>query len=149
MISRSASRMILRMPASVRPRQSVSPAISWSIRSDGFIGFPCLRILVPFSCESAYCRSVLRGQSVRKKSSNDVALPHPQSRKNKPRNEDKPSGGGVVWNLVKRAINVTEYRNAKDEVNPAKNRTCSNFGGGLGDDEGRLLQGRFHGVVPP
>src|SRR6267378_6289269 len=38
MISRSASRMFLRMLASVLPRQSVSPAISWSIRSDGFIG---------------------------------------------------------------------------------------------------------------
>src|SRR5213082_1328006 len=37
-ISRSASRRILRMRASVLPRQSVSPAISWSIRFDGFIG---------------------------------------------------------------------------------------------------------------
>src|SRR5947207_8623104 len=148
-ISRSASRMLLRMLASVLPRQSVSPAINWSIRSDGFIGSLCLRILVPFSCESSYCRSVLLGRSLRKKSSNDMAFPHPQSRKNKHRNEDKPSGGGVVWNLVKRAINVTEYRNAKDEVNPAKNRTCGSFGGGLCGDEGRLLQGRFHGVLPP
>jgi len=70
-----------------------------------------------------------------------MAFPHPQSRKNKCRNEDKPSGRGVIWNLVKRAINVTEYRNAKDEVNPAKNRTCRGFGGGLGAAEGRLLQG--------
>src|SRR5580704_7290371 len=37
-ISRSAARMALRMPASVLPRQSVSSAISWSIRCDGFIG---------------------------------------------------------------------------------------------------------------
>src|SRR5882757_9332116 len=37
-ISRSASRMLLRMLANVLPRQSVSPAISWSIRSDGFVG---------------------------------------------------------------------------------------------------------------
>src|ERR1700720_1399032 len=37
-ISRSASRMLLRMLANVLPRQSVSSAISWSIRSDGFIG---------------------------------------------------------------------------------------------------------------
>ena len=78
-----------------------------------------------------------------------MAFPHPQSRKNKRRNEDQPSGGGVVWNLVKRAINVAEYRNAKDEVNPAKNRTCRSFGGGFGGDEGRLLQSRFHGVLPP
>src|ERR1700688_1534527 len=36
-ISRSASRMFLRMLANALPRQSVSPAISSSIRSDGFI----------------------------------------------------------------------------------------------------------------
>ena len=90
----------------------------------------------------------IRG-SFRNKSSKDMALPHPKSRKNKPRNEDKPRGGCVVWNLVKRAINVTEYRNAKDEVNPAKNRTCGGFGGDRCGDEGRLLQGRFHGVPPP
>src|SRR5437588_10814425 len=40
MISRSASRMLLRMLASVLPRQSVSPVISPSIRSDAFIGSP-------------------------------------------------------------------------------------------------------------
>src|SRR5438552_2694156 len=33
---------------------------------------------------------------------------------------------GVVWKFYKRTINITEYRNGKDEVNPAKNRT---FGG--------------------
>src|SRR6202166_2260522 len=37
-ISGSAWRMFLRMLANVLPRQSVSCAISWSIRSDGFIG---------------------------------------------------------------------------------------------------------------
>src|SRR2546427_4635267 len=40
MISRSASRMLLRMLANVLPRQSVSPAISRSIRSDGSMGSP-------------------------------------------------------------------------------------------------------------
>src|SRR4029077_5803804 len=45
MISRSASRMLLRMLARVLPRQSVSPAISLSIRSDGFIGSLCLPFL--------------------------------------------------------------------------------------------------------
>jgi hypothetical protein len=34
------------MPANVLPRQSVSPAISSSIRSDGFIGFLCLEFFV-------------------------------------------------------------------------------------------------------
>src|SRR5215468_2058982 len=37
-ISRSASRMLFRILANTLPRQSVSCAISWSIRSDGFIG---------------------------------------------------------------------------------------------------------------
>src|ERR1700736_6947143 len=102
-----------------------------------------------FHASRLNCRSVLLGRSLRNKSSNDMAFPHPQSRKNKHRNEDKPRGRGVVWNLVKRAINVTEYRNAKDEVNPAKNRTCGSFGGGLCGDEGRLLRARFHGVLSP
>src|SRR5882757_6920655 len=54
--------------ASILPRQSVSPAISWSIRSDGFIGSLCLQFLSRF-------------HSLREKPSNDVAFPHPQSRK--------------------------------------------------------------------
>src|SRR6266487_2497928 len=113
MISRSASRMLLRMLASLLPRQSVSSAISSSIRSDGFIGSLCLQFLSRF-------------HSLRKKSSKDMAFPHPQSRKDNYRHEDKPSSGRVVWDLFKRTINITEYRNAKDNVNPANDRT---FGG--------------------
>src|SRR6266849_3867318 len=113
MISRSASRMVLRTLANVFPRQSVSPAISWSIRSDGFIGSLCLQFLSRF-------------HSLRKKSSKDMAFPHPQSREDNYRHEDKPSSGGVVWDLFKRTINIPDYRNAKDNVNPSKNRT---FGG--------------------
>jgi hypothetical protein len=52
-----------------------------------------------------------------------MAFPHPQSRKDKYRKEDKPNSGGVIWHFFKRTINITEYRNAEDEVNPAKNRT--------------------------
>src|SRR4029077_534141 len=113
MISRSASRMLLRMLASVLPRQSVSPAISWSMRSDGFIGSLCLQFLSRF-------------HSLRKKSSNDVAFPHPQPRKEQNRKKDIPNSGGVVWSIRRRIINVPDYRNAKDNVNPSKNRT---FGG--------------------
>jgi len=40
--------------------------------------------------------------------------------------EDKPSCGRAVWKFFKRTTDVTEYRNAEAEVNPAKNRT---FGG--------------------
>ena len=55
-----------------------------------------------------------------------MALPHPKSRKDKYRNGDKPNNGGVVWKFFKRTINITDYRNAKDEVNQARNPT---FGG--------------------
>src|SRR6476646_4018286 len=44
-ISRSASRMVLRRLARVLPRQSLSDSISRSIRSDGFIGSLCLPFL--------------------------------------------------------------------------------------------------------
>ena len=63
-----------------------------------------------------------------------MAFPHPQPRKDHYRKEDKPSCGGIAWKVFKRTINITEYRNAKDEVNPAKNRT-------LGDSiHGRLRE---------
>jgi hypothetical protein len=93
--------MLLRMLANVLPRQSVSFAISSSIRSDGFIGSLCLEFLSRFHASSfiekgtnaspvrylwqgtamlaAIRRSVLLGRSVRHKSSNNVAFPHPQS----------------------------------------------------------------------
>src|SRR5207244_4093830 len=61
MISRSASRMLLRMLASVLPRQSVSPATSWSIRSDGFIGSRCLEFLSRFHASSFAAASCLAG----------------------------------------------------------------------------------------
>ncbi len=59
-------------------------------------------------------------RSFRNKSSKDVAFPHPQSREDHYWKEEKPSCGGVVWEFFKRTIEVTEYRNGKDEVNPAK-----------------------------
>ena len=55
-----------------------------------------------------------------------MAFPHPQSRKDNYRKGDEPNNGGVVWKFCKRTINITEYRNAKDQVKTAKNRT---FGG--------------------
>ena len=55
-----------------------------------------------------------------------MALLYPKSRKDEYRNGNKPNNGGIVWKFFKRTINITDYRNAKDEVNPAKNRT---FGG--------------------
>src|SRR5258707_7067941 len=85
MISRSASRILLRMAASVLPRQSVSPAISWSIRSDGFIGSLYLQFLFRFHASSFI------GRSLRNKSSKDMAFPHPTSRKEHYRDDDKPN----------------------------------------------------------
>src|SRR5882672_9919910 len=67
------------------------------------------------------CKSL--GRSFRNKSSNDMAFPHPQSRKDHYRKEDKPSCGGIVRKFFKRTIDIAEYRNGKDDVNPAKNRT--------------------------
>jgi hypothetical protein len=52
-----------------------------------------------------------------------MAFPHPKSRKEHDGNDDEPNSGRVLWNCIKRAINITEYRNAKDDVNPANNRT--------------------------
>ena len=92
-----------------------SPAISWSIRSDGFIGSLWLEFLSRFHVSSFICRFLGN------ESSNGVAFPHPQSRKDHCRNEDKPSSRGVARKFVKRTINITEYRDAKDDVNPAKN----------------------------
>src|SRR5882757_859644 len=62
-------------------------------------------------------------RSLRNKSSNDIAFPHPKSRKEHYRHEYKPSSGRVVWNLFERTINIAEYRNAKDDVNRAKDPT--------------------------
>src|SRR6185437_998779 len=64
-----------------------------------------------------------------------MSLPHPQSGKDHERKEDKPSRRGIAWKFVKRTIDITEYRNGKDEVNPAKNRTL----GGI-TDHGRLRE---------
>src|SRR5579859_1792180 len=121
MISWSASRMVLRTLASVLPRQSLSPAISTSIRSDGFIESLCLQFLSRFHANSFI------GCPLRNESSNDMAFPHPKPRKGEYRYENKTSSWSVVWNLVKRTINITEYRNGKDDVNPAKNRTFGGF----------------------
>src|SRR6266566_627781 len=64
--------------------------------------------------------------SFRHKSSNEMAFRHPHSRKDNYRKGDKPNNGGVIWKLFKGTINVTNYRNAEDDVNRAENRT---FGG--------------------
>ena len=66
-------------------------------------------------------------RSLRNKSSKGMAFPHPQSRKDHYRKEDIPSREGIVRKFFKRTIDVTEYRNAEDDVNPAENRTFVSF----------------------
>src|SRR5262245_55838083 len=54
-----------------------------------------------------------------------MALPHPQSRQDNSRKEDKPNSGGVLGDLFERTIDIAQYWNRKDQVNPAKNRAFS------------------------
>ena len=60
-------------------------------------------------------------------------MPHPKSRQDDHRNGGKSNNGGVIGNLFERTINITDDRNAENQVNPAKNRTL----GGIRHD--RLL----------
>jgi len=113
-ISRSASRMVLRMPASVLPRQSASPTIRWSIRSDGFIGSLYLQFLSRFDPS----RPISSNES-----SDEMAFPHPKSRKEQYRKKDIANTEGIISGVRRRIINITNDRNAKDDVNPAKNPT--------------------------
>ena len=92
--------------------------------------------------------SILLGRSFRNKSSKDVAFPHPQSRKNHYRKEDIPSWGSIVWKFFKRTINITEYWNAKDDVNPAKNRTLGDSIHGRLRERGRCIVLRSFSAKP-
>ena len=78
-------------------------------------------VLITMIRRDSPCKSLSR--SLRNKSSKDVALPHPQTRKDHYRKEDIPSREGIAWQLFKRTIDIAEYRNTKEDVNPAKNRT--------------------------
>src|SRR5215510_5073934 len=53
----------------------------------------------------------------------DCACIHPVSGKDHDGSEDKPGNAGVGRKFSKRTINVTEYRNSNDKMNPAKYRT--------------------------
>ena len=52
-----------------------------------------------------------------------MAFPHQQSREDHEREEDITGGKCVQWNLVKRTVDISVYRDRNDDVNPAKNRT--------------------------
>lgn len=56
-----------------------------------------------------------------------MAFPHPKSGKDNYRNGDKPNNGRVIWKFFERTINVTDDRDAKDNVNPAKYRASGSI----------------------
>jgi hypothetical protein len=58
------------------------------------------------------------GRSFCKEPAHDVAFPHPQTGKDHQGQEDVPDERRVVRQFLKRAIDVTDNRNADDEVNP-------------------------------
>jgi hypothetical protein len=50
-----------------------------------------------------------------------MAFPHAKSRKDKHGNEDTAGRKGIAWNFFERTVNIAEDRNAKNDVNGAKN----------------------------
>src|SRR5262245_2814484 len=56
-----------------------------------------------------------------------MAFPHPKPRKDHYWQEHIPGCGGIVRKAFKRTIDITDNRNGKDDVNPAKNRTFGSF----------------------
>jgi hypothetical protein len=72
-----------------------------------------------------------------------MAFPHPQPGNDHSSKEDVPSWESIVWKLFKRTVNITEYRNGKDDVNPANNRTLDLcFHGQVSFSMPALLQSR-------
>jgi hypothetical protein len=63
------------------------------------------------------------GRFFRDPPSNGITFPHPKARKDQDRNDEKLKNGGVRLSFRRRTINVTKDRKAKEDVNPAKNRT--------------------------
>jgi hypothetical protein len=52
-----------------------------------------------------------------------MAFPHPQSRKENRRKGDIADDGSVIGKVFERAVNISDYRDAEDDVDPAQNRT--------------------------
>src|SRR5262249_47053989 len=52
-----------------------------------------------------------------------MTFPHPQSRKHNCRKCDISNNGSIVWEFFKWTVNVADYRNSKDDVDRAKDRT--------------------------
>src|SRR5213080_4163680 len=81
--------------------------------------YASLCLLVPFHASRFAC-SILLGRALRNKPLKDMAFPHPKSRKDKCRNEDKPSSGGIVRDFFKRTINMSRYVSVNYDVKSFK-----------------------------
>src|SRR6185437_12131084 len=57
------------------------------------------------------------------KAPNEVSFPHPKPRQNNYGKGDIPNNGRVVWKLCERTVNIAGYRDRKDNVDPAEDRT--------------------------
>ena len=78
-----------------------------------------------------------------KQSPDDVALPHPQPRKDHDGNEDVAGWRRILRNFIERTVNVAEDRDAEDQVNPAEDGA-----GEASADDGSCVYGCCHGVAP-
>jgi hypothetical protein len=63
-----------------------------------------------------------------KEFSNGITLPHPQTREQNNRKVEIPEKGNVLHGFLRRPINVSNYKQAKDDVNPPEDRS---FGVGV------------------
>src|SRR4029078_12040288 len=89
--------------------------------------------LAPISWVS--CRSLSslpnRQRFFPEQSPNGMAFPHPQSGQDEQRYEHISSRGGVIGDLFKWTIDISDDRNAQDEMRPAKNRAFGALGHGF------------------
>jgi hypothetical protein len=53
-----------------------------------------------------------------------MPLPHHQSGYNKNREEDKPNCRRIIGNLVERTVDVADYRDSEDDMDPTKIVLC-------------------------
>jgi hypothetical protein len=56
-----------------------------------------------------------------------MAFPHPESRQRNYWKRHISNNGSVVRKFLKRTINIPDYRNGEDKMNPAKDGTFGGF----------------------
>lgn len=73
-----------------------------------------------------------------------MAFPHQQSRQDHDRKEDKPSNVSILRKFVKRTVDIAVYRNADNDVNPARNFALVRI-----TDHGLAFDSSFGGAEAP